>query len=153
MALRSIGGEMSRKQKVIMRSMLLFLTIFTLVFTGSVFAQESSKGEKLVVKFGETKAAKTSRIKANLVEILEDSRCPEDVDCIWAGRIRILVTLEGKTGKSMSVEFSSDQKPTVEFAGYSITLGEIGPDKKQGQAVQKSDYIANFTVERLPKKK
>lgn len=135
-----------------MRSKLIFLTIITLAASVSLFAQKASKGESLSVKLGATETAKVSRIKANLVDILEDSRCPEDVACVWAGRIRILVKLEAKNGKTTSVEFSSDQKPSVEFAGYTITLGTIGPDRRTGQ-VTKADYIAQFSVELIPKKK
>lgn len=150
--MRSNGGENIPEQKVFMRSKLIFLAIITLVASASVFAQKTPKSESISVKLGATETAKSSRIKANLVDILEDSRCPKDVDCIWAGRIRILVTLEAKNGKSMSVEFSSDQKPSAEFAGYTITLGDIGPDHKQSEPKKESDYVASFTFEKLPKK-
>lgn len=29
------------------------------------------------------------------LEVLEDSRCPRDVDCVWAGRIRLKVRVGG----------------------------------------------------------
>ena len=34
-------------------------------------------------------------LRVRPVEVLEDSRCPIDVTCVWAGRIRVRVALSG----------------------------------------------------------
>lgn len=34
-------------------------------------------------------------LRVRPLEVLEDSRCPIDVDCVWAGRIRVKVAVSG----------------------------------------------------------
>lgn len=136
-----------------MRS-LIYLTFLMLVFAVSTFAQQTSKmasAEKVSVKYGETVSTKSKRVKAKLVEIIEDSRCPEDVDCIWAGRIRIKLTVTTKKGAPADIELSSDQQTSVEVGAYRLTLGEVGPKRKGGTALTKEDYVAEITIEKIKK--
>lgn len=34
-------------------------------------------------------------IRVKVLEVLEDSRCPPDVTCVWAGRVRLRVQVNG----------------------------------------------------------
>ncbi len=58
-----------------------------ILFSAFAFGQEdSAETPKIAVKVpkGETVVLKGVSIK--FLEVLEDSRCPKDVNCIWAGR-------------------------------------------------------------------
>jgi formylmethanofuran:tetrahydromethanopterin formyltransferase len=125
-----------------------------LAFAAVSFAQDGSKtasGEKVSVKYGETASTKSTRVKAKLVEIIEDSRCPEDVDCIWAGRVRIKMTVTTKKGAPVDIELSSDQQTSVDVGSYRLTLGEVGPKRRANATVTKADYVAEITIEKIKK--
>lgn len=125
-----------------------------MAFAASAFTQGSSKvaaAEKVSVKFGETVSSKSTRVKTKLVEIIEDSRCPEDVDCIWAGRVTIKVTVTIKKGTPVDIELSSDHKPSVDVGSYRLTLNEVAPKRKIGSPVTKEDYVADLTIEKIKK--
>ncbi|MCB0466259.1 MAG: hypothetical protein KDC78_11410 [Aequorivita sp.] len=76
------------------------LLAIIILFSSFAFGQDdSAETPKIAVKVpkGETIILKGISIK--FLEVLEDSRCPEGVTCIWAGRaiVKVEVTSNGKT--------------------------------------------------------
>lgn len=73
------------------------------------------------------------------LEVLEDSRCPMNARCVWAGQVRVRVRIESGTGGI--VELTSG-KP-VNVADGTLELVEVRPDKVAGSgngAVTPTDY-------------
>jgi formylmethanofuran:tetrahydromethanopterin formyltransferase len=61
---------------------------FLLIFSISVFAQESKqKPVKITQKNCLAKKVYSFRLK----EVVSDSRCPEGVQCIWAGEVQLVI--------------------------------------------------------------
>ena len=64
------------------------LFFFLLIFSISVFAQESKqKPVKITQKNCLAKKGYSFRLK----EVTSDSRCPEGVQCIWAGEVQTVI--------------------------------------------------------------
>ena len=53
-----------------------------------------------VVEAGIGETARFGAVTVRPTAVLEDSRCPEDVECIWAGRVRISAAISGVPGAS-----------------------------------------------------
>ncbi len=82
--------------------------------------------------------------KVTPLEILEDSRCPADTQCVWPGqvRLRIRVTLGSRTE---SYEITSGRPILV--ADGTLNLAETRPGRVAGvagQTVRPSDYRFGF---------
>lgn len=98
------------------------------LFSAFVFGQDKSAvTPKIVVKVpqGETVVLKGVSIK--FIEVLEDSRCPTGVDCIWPGnaKVKAQVTANGNTEEIL------------------LTFGEV----RQGQEKNTVLYNAeNFAI-------
>ncbi|GGK75089.1 hypothetical protein GCM10011405_23840 [Rufibacter glacialis] len=60
---------------------------------------------------------------------IEDSRCPKDVLCIWAGRAAADVQLQDSSGTSISKTLALGSMVTVPFGSktYRVTLREVTP--------------------------
>lgn len=69
--------------------------------------------------------------------IVEDSRCPTDVVCVWAGRV--VIRAEVGTGRGKRVMTLESGKP-VEVADGMLTLRDVRPGKRQGQTLKPGDY-------------
>src|SRR3989344_4754754 len=50
-------------------------------------------GTEFELKVNQEAVITSENIRIKFLEILEDSRCPRDVRCIWAGQVRILVNI------------------------------------------------------------
>ena len=50
-------------------------------------------GDPLVLTLGQTSPRDGHAVR--FVEVVEDSRCPADVDCEWGGRARVALTIDG----------------------------------------------------------
>ncbi len=93
-----------------------YVAILLLCVTFLVNAQEK-KAETPTIVFkaplGETVIKEG--ISFRLDEILEDSRCPTDVTCVWAGRAKIKVFIFNKEGVSEHKEvlFQNGKQPLL----------------------------------------
>lgn len=95
------------------------------------------------VKLNET--ARAAGVVVNPVEVVEESRCPVDVQCIQAGtvRVRAFVTERGAT-EAMDVMFELNVPMTV--GSDQITLVKVAPEPREGATIASGDYVFTFTV-------
>lgn len=122
------------------------LIISLAILLGSTFASAQSP-EQIVVKNGQQKVTKTGPITVKFLELVEDSRCPEDVNCVWAGVARIKVRLS-KNGKTADVELNTTDKQSTIFQGHSIALKSLEPRQSTTSKYSPSAYSATFAVSR-----
>jgi hypothetical protein len=78
--------------------------------------------------------------------VIEDSRCPKGVDCIWAGQGKIRIKLSKTNKKPASVELSTQQPNSISYLGYRITLVGLSPYPKAGGTINKKAYVATLVV-------
>ncbi len=81
------------------------------------------------------------------VEIIEDSRCPIDATCFWAGRVVLRATVASdldNDNASRSVDFISGEPQTL--FGETIELETIMPDRSTDAAPDTRDYRFTFAL-------
>jgi len=98
-----------------MKYILSILTI--IVFSAFAKAQQDTTQvptPKIVFKAKYGEVVKKGNVSLKLDSILEDSRCPSDVECIWAGQVKLLVEVT-KNGKKETKEiiFKDNAKSEV----------------------------------------
>ena len=128
----------------------LFLTvILTLVF-GSVSAVNAKDDAPIKVRVGKQKKFSRSKISVKFVSLIEDSRCPEGVNCVWAGNARIKVQIsEGRdAGETFEMNTNLGAKG-ASFRGYAINLVSLAPTPKADVKVNSDSYAAVFSISRL----
>ncbi len=93
------------------------------------------------------KIGDTIEVKDMLVHVdrlVSDSRCPSGVQCIWAGEVKIGLTVEylGATKKSTQYLELSTLSP-LSFGDYDVHLDNVRPEKT-GTLTSDADY--RFTI-------
>jgi len=78
-------------------------------------------------------------------EIVSDSRCPADVQCVWAGTVEVRAVTETKVAHGEQTFKLNEPKV---FGDFSITLVEVSPDRKNGQEIPDSSYRFVFEVKK-----
>lgn len=79
--------------------------------------------------------------------VVEDSRCPADVQCIQAGTVRLSARVVSGLGTS-TPEFKLGQPITTETE--SITLTAVAPQSMAGVAIPDTAYVFTFEVTKRP---
>lgn len=75
--------------------------------------------------------------KVTVLKMLEDSRCPMEARCVWAGRVRLSVRIE--LGSGTSVRELSSEKPLPVADGQLELLGTMPPTSTQ-RTIAPGDY-------------
>jgi hypothetical protein len=77
------------------------------------------------------------------VAIVEDSRCPQNARCIWAGQIRVSVRVRSGMAASEQVLTLED---TMTTEAEEITFVGAEPGKLAGKEIADTDYRLTFEV-------
>jgi hypothetical protein len=91
-------------------------------------------------------------LNLKFLSVIEDSRCPIGVDCIWEGnaRVQIQIWLDGKTGDSQIFELNTNlELQSVRIQGYEIKIIDLIPKPKVDLKIEPENYTAIFTVTNL----
>ncbi|MCE4066918.1 hypothetical protein LXM63_17595 [Chryseobacterium gleum] len=105
---------------------------------------------------GENKFLREYQMNVTFKGISEDSRCPEGVNCIWAGVAVAQVEVMGTSTRPMILNLASGDFParnyhqSTEFNGYTITLQDIAPYPKQqdGAKALAGKYKIGITIKK-----
>jgi hypothetical protein len=89
---------------------------------------------------GETK--ELDGISITLNKVVEDSRCPVKVQCIWKCKVAVRTTLT-KNGNTIDREVS-DMTPTI-FGEHVISITSVLPEKST-TTIKDTDYRITFLV-------
>jgi hypothetical protein len=124
-----------------------------LIFSFSLFAQNNRDSSHLKIR--QSSCLKKKGISLILKEVLSDSRCPEGVNCIWAGEIKVLVSvyLDKKFIKeeTLTISGTNSQENRVWFAQYlpankrNIKSINVVPNPKEGVKIKPKDYYIRIT--------
>ncbi len=131
--------------------------MFTIAVMAVVFASGPSvaiarQPQPLKVQIGQEKKAPGSGLRIKFVELVEDSRCPENTNCIWAGNAKIKVRV-AKNGRSKVLELDTMpmSKEPVRFGSYILKLVKLTPAPREGARLNRNAYEASIAIAKAPK--
>lgn len=117
------------------------LALAAIALTGCATIQPGSDGITRV-RIGET--AYVGGPKVTPLAVLEDSRCPMNARCVWAGQVRLTVRIDTGAGY-VTREITSNQPIAV--ADGALELVEVTPDRFAGgesEPIRRTDYRFGF---------
>jgi hypothetical protein len=115
---------------------------------GALPAQAAKPLETVRVQINKEKRFPKSKLSVRFVELIEDSRCPVDTNCIWAGNAKIKIRVT-KNGRSQVVDLETNgPSPTVVVAGYSFKLVALTPAPRSNIRINRNGYVATIEVEK-----
>jgi hypothetical protein len=91
----------------------------------------------------------TEGLIIEFVSVLEDSRCPVGVNCIWAGNAKIRIKVSNSNKESKAFELNTNLEPTdILFQDYKIHLVRIEPRPQADAPLKTEDYLATLLLTR-----
>lgn len=100
------------------------------------------KGGIIYLTQGENKFLKEYEMNVTFKGISEDSRCPEGVNCIWAGVAIAQIEVMSTTSRPMILNLATmdnagrNYHQSQEFNGYTVSLEEVTPFPKSDGGVK-----------------
>jgi len=93
------------------------------------------------LRVGET--IKTQNLgEVSLVDVLEDSRCPIDVECVWEGNLKISLEID-----EVKYELNTALEPKEkEVKGKKVSIYQVTPDAISTKEIKKDEYIITIMV-------
>jgi hypothetical protein len=93
---------------------------------------------------------KREGLRVEFAAVTEDSRCPADVQCIWAGNatVRLEVSVNGRGSKSLTL--NTHRGPSLvdetQYRGYKLKLVQLKPYPRSNRDIAAGDYVATLLV-------
>ena len=130
-----------------MRSSILLLGCVLLSACTSGTAIEPTIDESFVLAQGETAVIAARNMEITFVDVPEDSRCPDDAVCVWAGNA--LVQLEVvRDGVELAIGLNTTEGPkSVPVADdLELALKGLEPMPTTPGPIDKRDYRATLRL-------
>lgn len=104
-------------------------------------------GTPFTLPVGKTAVLKGNIARITFNRVTDDSRCPLDVQCVWAGDARIEVTVE-RSGAPAETTVISVTPPNNEVTAGGLRLRLVGlaPAPKQSEPSASRAYVAQLVV-------
>lgn len=87
-------------------------------------------------------SVRVGKLIATPLEVAEDSRCPMNARCVWAGRVILVTRIDG-TGWSETVPLTLGE-PHGTPRGVSITLTSVSPERVTSTEPVLGEYRFGF---------
>jgi hypothetical protein len=119
------------------------------VFGGAVSVQ-AQRNQTIKVQVNKQKSVPSGGLTIKFVSLVEDSRCPTDANCVWAGNAKIQVQIGNRRGKSEIFELNTNMGAKgASFGGYAVNLISLTPAPRSNIRINRNGYVATFSVNRL----
>lgn len=128
-----------------------------LVLLGTVSlvqAQESVSaqvGESFELGFGQEASIASENIAVKFEQVVQDSRCPSDVVCIWQGQatVGVFVQVGNDEPQELALTIGADASPSAAFGQYSVKLLGLEPYPQSSVQTDPEDYVAAFVISKV----
>jgi hypothetical protein len=107
-------------------------------------------GASFTLALGETAAVKGADARITFNKVTDDSRCPVDVTCVWAGDAKIEITIS-RNGAADETRILSITPPRHETAVGNLRLRfvSLAPVPRQADANVPRKYRAELVVDQI----
>jgi hypothetical protein len=117
--------------------------------TENAYASDGAEiGEPFTLKVNQTEHLESAGLDVTFVNVTEDSRCPSDVTCVWAGQVSVVVDVKAPSGSNqLTLTLTGGQSEAKAVGNYSIRLADIQPYPLSTKEILPSDYVATLQID------
>jgi hypothetical protein len=127
----------------------IFLGLILALIFGGALTANAQNTQQISLQVNKQKSAMRDRLRIKFVSV-EDSRCPKDVNCIWAGNAKVTIKVTNRKGETKTFDLNTNlQGRSAKFDGYEIALGNVSPYPSSNIRINPNGYTASFTITKL----
>jgi hypothetical protein len=107
-----------------------------------------SSPREIVLAYGEDRFLDGTVLRLSFGQVLEDSRCPVDVVCVWEGNARVEIGIGAGMGPTHPIQLNTALEPgAVVWSGVLVTLLEVTPAPRSDSRIDLKDYGVKLRLE------
>ena len=119
-------------------------------------SNSTNKASTINLKEGQALYFKDNKTNITFKSMISDSRCPEEVNCIWAGVATAEIELLGPSKRPLTILLSTMDdinkgfQKSVNFDGYNYSLTNVSPGltSEKGFKALKGQYKVGLKIEK-----
>jgi hypothetical protein len=125
---------------------LILITLLGITFCACDAEKEFDLDKSFDINYGDSYINSSHGLKIEFEDVANDSRCPKDARCIWAGNAELKFRFSSDTAnEKFGLNTNIDPKDYQKF-GYIITLIKLSPPKSTANPIEKEDYTATLVI-------
>lgn len=107
-------------------------------------------GQEFTLRAAESVRITGTDLLVTFDSVTEDSRCPTNVNCVWAGNavVRLTPRVADATRGALELHTTTVDKREAPVDGYRVQLTRLTPNRTEGTPLTQDQYIATLTVVR-----
>jgi len=96
--------------------------------------------------------AQVAELQLQFLGVSQDSRCPVDVECVWAGnaKITLKVSLKDSTQETVITINSYTEPREAIYEGFRIEFVDLRPVPRSDRPINPAEYRVTLKVSRVP---
>lgn len=132
----------------------LFLITLLLSLTSFICNKNNDSdklGQTLTLKLNESVDIQKDQLTVTFKEVVEDSRCPTGVECVWEGQASIKLDINNAESVAIILRAGKDDLAKDTLNGFIYTLLEVSPypDATVTLPIPLKDYTIDIQVDKL----
>lgn len=134
-----------------MKPVMLFFFLAMMIGFGRdpIDVNEVPLNQEFDLKAGQEVIIKGTKLKVKFPEVLEDSRCPEDVQCVWQGNGKLNLELRKSNRKTAVATVNTGLEPKqASFKKFTVRLVKLSPNPRSNVKIEPDQYVATLIVTR-----
>ena len=102
-------------------------------------------GKDFTLAPGQSAKLAKDDLTVTFVKVAGDSRCPQGVECVWAGDATVTISSGGSASYDLHTDAGSAR--TVKISGHDVKLVGLTPRPQSSSTVAQGDYRATLRIE------
>jgi hypothetical protein len=128
---------------------ILALSACTVVSANAPEAKVVKAGDEFDLSPSQSAVVDGGAVTLTFVKVNEDSRCPTDVQCVWAGDVAAAITLGVAGGEKSPTTIHTNIDPKTTIAGaYKVEVVNVKPARHSNTTIPQESYVVTFRATR-----
>jgi hypothetical protein len=144
--------------RLTMPTLLLFVAAALLPGCPSTTTEHSQEGDEPVrvllarefkLRVGQRAAVEGEGLRIRFASVANDSRCPADVTCVWAGNAEVLIEAESggsREGLKLNTHGGAKFPKESRHKQYSVGLVALSPHPRTDRKTKATGYVATLVI-------
>jgi hypothetical protein len=127
--------------------LLLSVTLAACRSAGDPAPRAVELNQDIQLAAGERAVFGPEQLDLAFVRVVEDSRCPSDTTCVWAGEVKVQLSTRTGAAQAVSHEVVAGQQAAI--GEWRVLVVQVRPERLSTRAIAPEEYKVTLRVERV----